>query len=191
MGRGERIKNTTHSKTNDRSSASRGKGEKTGRDRRRSRGRRRRRRHWARVLPAAATVWLGAMGRSRFFFASSRARQAASLPSYSGVCRAPSLASQRTQQTELRMERKQDRRLQPAASQKWSKDLPRSRCSSDSARASARAARCLGAVLHQHITPHLNTSTCEVVDAPDIALVRTFAICVDASQGRADPGKRC
>ena len=35
VGRGERVKNTTHSKTNDRSSASRGKGEKTGRDRRR------------------------------------------------------------------------------------------------------------------------------------------------------------
>ena len=35
VGRGERAKNTTHSKTNDRSSASRGKGEKTGRDRRR------------------------------------------------------------------------------------------------------------------------------------------------------------
>ena len=31
VGRGERVKNTTHSKTNDRSSASRGKGEKTGR----------------------------------------------------------------------------------------------------------------------------------------------------------------
>ena len=35
VGRGERVKNTTHIKTNDRSSASRGKGEKTGRDRRR------------------------------------------------------------------------------------------------------------------------------------------------------------